>query len=782
MKKIDTLISQAIVTPFFITLTVLTFVIFISKISSWSKLFITNNASLEAMSLVTLSIFPTILIFSLPISYLIGILIGVGGINGENQITALRACGVSIRRLLRVVWIFGICVGIITSLFSVVLLPKTNEILKKMKEEILLSQASTEIQPRVFNDDLPQRVFYVDDVSPDRKEWSRIFLVDNSSKKTNQIVLARKGTWIVVNEAGYRRLQLHLERGSRYSIDVEKPGNAQITEFMDTDIPIDLNEPGEPTVPIEGQPKKAGELGMFQLWQRGKGADSDGKIEAEVEFNQRLALPFSVFPFALLGFSLAVRYKKGGRTSGFALSLIVVLFFYILFINGIRLASIGKLSPWLGPWTADIVLGIIGIFIFLKTERSSGSETWFSAERWRQRWDKLGTRYHMQRIQSGISRFDNRLFQTVSALIRFLFPKVFDLYIARGFLIYFLWSLATCSVLFMLITLFELLDDCIRNSTPILQLVEYFTFLVPQILMMAVPMSVLLAILINFGILEKNSEITAIKAGGWSLYRISIPIFLLSSALCLGLFLIQDYVLPTANERQDGIWRTIKGRPPQTASVKRKWILGESGRIYNYEHFDEKQDAFVGLNIYETDLETASIDRIVRADRARINPQGVWILESGWIRDYRLDQNGFRTITTERFSFPEKADYFKKEIFQPTESSKMTYQELLSYINYLVKSGYNAIGLKVELHKKIAFPLSCLTMALLAIPFSFIIGRRGALFGIGASIAIAILYLMVSGLFESMGIYGILTPLLAAWAPNVLFGAAGFWLFLSVRT
>ena len=132
--------------------------------------------------------------------------------------------------------------------------------------------------------------------------------------------------------------------------------------------------------------------------------------------------------------------------------------------------------------------------------------------------------------------------------------------------------------------------------------------------------------------------------------------------------------------------------------------------------------------------------------------------------------------------FPEKADYFKREIFQPTESSKMTYHELMSHINYLMKSGYNAIELQVELMKKISFPFSCLVMALLAIPFSFVVGNRGAFFGIGASIAIAIVYLMISGLFESMGSYGILAPFLAAWAPNIIFGAAGCWLLLSIRT
>ena len=124
----------------------------------------------------------------------------------------------------------------------------------------------------------------------------------------------------------------------------------------------------------------------------------------------------------------------------------------------------------------------------------------------------------------------------------------------------------------------------------------------------------------------------------------------------------------------------------------------------------------------------------------------------------------------------------RREIFQPKESSKLKYFELSSYISYLKKSGYNATELQVELHKKIAFPLSCLIMALLGIPFSFSMGKKGAFYGIGISIGIAITFWGISGVFETLGAYGLLVPVLAAWAPNIIFGASGFALLFSIRT
>jgi LPS export ABC transporter permease LptG/LPS export ABC transporter permease LptF len=784
MYNIDKLIYRAVIPPFLIALSILTFLVFVIKIGNN----VTYSASFDTILAISTAILPTILIFSLPLSYLIGILIGIGGLNGESQITAVRASGIPVRRLLKPIFKLGLIVGITTALLSLVVLPKANAQIKKMKAELALALVPSELQPRVLNVDIKGLVFYIEDITPDRKSWSNVFVADNTNPNVPRTILAKYGA-LIVPDAHKHHLQLHLENGTSYTFDPKNPRDEEIFRFFTSyDINFDMKDLRGDSMALETPdgmndiPEKPGEMSTLKLWRLSRNAESPDKTGSLVELNQRFSLPFSVFPFALLGLSLSVSAKKGGRTSGFALSLVIVLLFYVLFINGIRLASIEKISPWIGLWAADIILGFMGIFLLIKAERSLKTDSWLSMDRWKHGWEKLGTSLHLQRLQTRISRLDNKLVQIVGSVIRFLFPKIFDLYIARGFLVYFFWSLAACSMLFIILTLFEILDDAIRNGIPIIEIVKYFMFYMPQIFALTIPMSILLAILINFGILEKNSEITAVKAGGWSLYRISVPIFLLASVFCVVIFLMQDYILPTANERQDRLWNKIKNSVPQTTMPMRKWILGESDRIYNYEHFDEKEDSFVGLNVYEIDLDSATMLRRIHASRAYIISPDKWKLENLWIRDYRLKQNGFRTAKAEIFHFPEQADYFERQVFQPKESSKMTYYELKSYIQYLRDSGYNAVELQVELYKKISFPLSCLTMTLLAIPFSFIIGRRGAFFGIGASIAIAMFYMLIMGFFEAMGSNGVLNPFLAAWAPNILFGATGFWMFLSIRT
>jgi len=779
MRRIDKLLFLAVAPPFILTFVILTFIVSIRQFGTFSELLITRNASLGVMLAIAGAILPDILIYSLPLSFLIGVLIGLGGLSGENQILALRAGGFPLRSLLRFVLFLGTAVGIFTAILSLVVAPRANDFRRQIVDRVSVSLATSHIQAHVFNEDFPSMVFYIKDMSEDKQHLSQIFLADHSRPENHMIVLARSATW--VRDPDNRRIQIHLDHGASYSTSIEAPEKDNQSFFKSTDIPIEIKK-NTPVSSGEKRTKKPGEFKTLDLWENAFGNAPDAqstkteqadRLKQIVELNRRTALPLSIIPFSLLGIALAVGAPKSGRAFGFGMGLITVIIFYMLFANGIRLASVGKISPWLGPWVADILLTLAGCFLFALTEKRFALNHWTTTTSWRK------SRKPYQE-KTG-SRYESFLLKALGRLIRLMSPKILDFYILRGVLTYFLWSLIACTTLFLLLTVFELLDDVVRNSIPLISLADYMVFFTPQILVMAIPMSFLLAVLINLGILEKDSEITAIKAGGGSLYRLAFPIFLLSALFSSGIFLIQEYILPYANDRQDNLRNYIQNKSALTSKrMQRKWILGNAERIYNYEYFDGGLNSFINLNVYEIDFSNSRLLRRIHAERARIGEDGVWTLENGWLRNYMPDS--FEWIQLQSIRLPEQAGYFKREIFQPKESSKFTYKELRRYILYLKKSGYNAVELQVELHKKIAFPVSCLIMAFLGIHFGFSVGKKGAFFGIGISVAIALSYWGVSGMFEAMGSYGILLPVLAAWAPNILFGAAGLALFLTIKT
>ncbi len=784
MRKIDKLLYQAVLPPLLIALTVLTFVVFVHDFGRLSELVITHNASPTTVAMIAGTILPGILMFTLPLAYMVGILIGLSGLSGESQITALRACGVPLGRMLVPVLGVGAAVGIATGVISLAVLPRTNDILNSLRDRISIRQATAQVQPRVFNEEFPNIVFYLDDLSADHQHWSRVFLVDNSDPNARRTVLAHEGTWISDDDGD--RLQLHLENGTIYEVDPEDPTHDNVSAFASTDIPVDMTGVQEMAARTSAQPKRPRQQITRDLWQGSATAARSERRDQLIELHKRLAMPLSVLPFALLGLSLGISTKKGGRASGFVLSLMLVVAFYLLFLYGIRLAQVDKVSPAVGTWGANVLLALLGLLLLATAEQRNALA--YRLSLWHL-WDRLAP---LSERLAGISnrpairKLDDDIHRFSGTIARFWFPKVLDLYVSRGFLVYFCWSIIVCTTLFIVLTLFDLLDDIIKNQIPAALVVSYFIHLMPQILMLVVPMSILLGILISFGILEKHSEITALKAGGWSLYRIGLPVFLMSSAFCVSIYLLQEYVVPYANARQDMLHNIIKGRPPQTVmrpqGAAGTWIFGESNRIYNYDYFDAGRNLFVGLNVFEIDMPGMRVQRRIHAARAVIEGPGRWALENGWIRDFQSPQQGFEAFSKRIMPFPEKSTYFQTEIFQPRESSKLTYLELSNYINYLRKAGYNATELQVGLYKKISFPLSCLVMALLGIPFSFSTGRKGAFFGITASVAIAISYWGVFSMFEQMGAYGLLFPLLAAWAPNLLFGATGMVLLLAIRT
>jgi lipopolysaccharide export LptBFGC system permease protein LptF len=304
-------------------------------------------------------------------------------------------------------------------------------------------------------------------------------------------------------------------------------------------------------------------------------------------------------------------------------------------------------------------------------------------------------------------------------------------------------------------------------------------------------------------VLARRNEVTAMKAGGISVYRAAAPALGLGLLLSGTLYGMQEFLLPYTNRVAALDFNVIKGRPPQSSDqFDRRWILASDNRLYNYDYLVQRKSRFpsgvaepqahdefslYGLSVYDVDPGTWDLRERLYASRASWNARSsTYDLERGWRRTagersaYRsFDLERVRALGREPGGELEPPSYFKRE---ERPSDTMTFGELAAHIRSLEARGFDVAGLRVQLHRKIAFPMVGLIMTLLGIPFSFVVARRGALYGIGISIVVAIVYWAFLGIFEALGNNAILPPFLAAWAPNVLFGAAGFYLLLTLDT
>jgi len=251
----------------------------------------------------------------------------------------------------------------------------------------------------------------------------------------------------------------------------------------------------------------------------------------------------------------------------------------------------------------------------------------------------------------------------------------------------------------------------------------------------------------------------------------------------VGLFLSDQLYLPHTNKRQDALLNKIKGRPPQTyLNPSRKWIFGQNSTIYYYQFFDSDRNQFGDLSVFQFQPNTFQLVNRIYANRAQWDGSlKRWVCAEGWERSFQgLAINEYRTYDVSTFgSVNEPPEYFKKEVKQSLE---MNYEQLRRYIHDLQQSGFEVVKLKVQLQKKIAFPIVTFVMGVLAIPFALSAGKRGAVAGVATAIGIAVVYTVVSGLFEAMGNISSLPPVLAAWSPDVIFALVGGYLVLKVPT
>jgi LPS export ABC transporter permease LptF/LPS export ABC transporter permease LptG len=768
MRILTRYILKEIFSHSLLGLLVFTFVIFIRELGTLLELVVRHNVPLRDTATLFLLPMPKILMMTIPMAVLVGTLIGLSRMAADGEVVAARASGIGLSAFVWPVMLLAVAGWAVALWMSLFLAPQAQRKMNRMETGLEASQVPYEIQPRVFIERFPNLLLYLEDVTGSRASWRGVFIADLTQRNSVKVTLAESG--VLVNEAARNRFVLHLEQGTTHEYDAQRPEEYSIASFTDTEIPIDIDQGGTGAAGRSSPPY----LNVTQLWQRIH--QPRDRQPALVELHYRLALPVAAIVLALVGIPLGISTRKGGKSVGLMLSILLVFVYYILMAFGLSFAKQGRVSPIVGLWLANTLFALAGIFMLYNVHHVGthvlGLQDAFDdiVKRWQQ-W--RARRSHRQRPAA----------LPAPAKVGGRFLQILDIYVIRGWIFYFAVLLVAFTGVYIIFDFFQVLGDIVRNQISARVVVDYYRFLLPQVVYLMLPLSILVATLVNFGLLTKTNQVTAIKSAGVSLYRLSVPVLSVAALLSVGMFLFADRVLPETNQRQNGLRNQIKGKPAQTFyRPDHQWIFGTSSRIYNYTFFDPDQNVFANLSVFEFDPATFRMTRRLQAARAfwEGSIHG-WILENGWSRDL----NGDRVTNYLPFSIAtfkeltEEPSYFKKEV-KPSE--QMSAFELRHYIADLSQSGFDVVRLSVQFYRKFSFPLIAFVITLIGIPFSFTMGGKGALTGIALSIGIGIVYWSTSSLFEAMGNLSQLPPAMAAWSPDILFGLAGTYLLLRIKT
>ena len=753
---------------------IFTFVLYIRYLPALLELVVRNSSSLGSVIEVVLFMTPDMLTVTIPMAVLVGILLGLSRLAADSEVTAMRASGIGVWSFVRIVGMVAVAAWGISLANTMYFAPKATAAMLHLETSLANAQASYEVQPRVFYEDFKNYVLYVEDTraGAGAAHWRGIFLADVSDPNAPRITTADTAT--VVNGPDHT-ITMRMRDGAEIGTVPDKPDQDTISTFSETDLPLQTGSQEGLRLGHSDTPILA--MNNHDLLARTHGKNG---LLYQIEFQKRLAYPAACLVLMLVGVPLGISSRRGGKSAGFVLTIALVFIYYFVSSTGTALARQNKIPPALGVWEANILFAICGLVLLRQMATGGGMlAALTSFGNWiRLRADKTTAPETSSPIQ----------LPTRTRATRGRFPLIVDEYVLREFLLTFFLVLVTFVMLMLVFTFFELLSDIIRNRTPLITVGEYLINLTPSMIYLITPLSVLIGVLVVFGIMNRNSELTAMKASGISLYRIALPVITIAAILSIALFMFDEFYLPQANRRQEALRNVIKGKPAETFEHPgRKWIFGQQrpgqpGSIFYYEYFDPDIDTFGNISIFEFNPGSFTISRRIFASTAHWEPNlHTWVFEDGWERSFHgTETTSYEDFPVRTFSeITEPPDYFKKEVRQ---SSEMSFGELTRYIHNLRQSGFNTVPLRVQLNHKLAYPLITLVMAVLAIPFALSMGKRGSLSGIAVAIGVAITYYVVSAFFENMGDVSWLPAFLAAWSPDLLFGLAGAWLLLRTST
>ena len=783
MRVLDRYLITELVSPFGFGLALFTFFLVIDRIYHLTELVVTKGVPFHLVLLLLVYMLPSFLAHTLPMALLVAVLLAGGRLAGDLEVIAFKAAGVSVLRLFRPVVASAALVASVTAVLTLVVNPIASEEFQRQLFRILQTRAVSGVQERVFNATFGDVIIYVEDVSPSQVALRGLLVSDERDPKISRIITAREGRLLTDEET--RRITLRLINGAVNEADVlpagPPPGSGveqgraggaaaasryRYTNFAMYDMSLAVDTPLRGSTRAD-KPEK--DLGLRALIARieSLAQDPHGRVPYEVELHKRFAFPVAALVFALVAFPLAVRSHRGGRSIALVGSLVILVSYYLVMTSLEGFALRERLPAWAAIWTPNIVFAAIGLTLLVITALEWRPPpltfVWRAVAAAR---GLLAGRTAAESPRVGRGPTDS--------------THILDRYLIREFLAFVGIGLGVAAALYVIVDLGDTLNRFLRVKPPLLYIIEHFVYRLPAALHQGLPVIMLVATIFLFLSLSRFHELTAMKAAGISLYRVSAPVLLMGLSFAVSAMLFQELFLPRLNELGEEVDRVkIRGQLPRhLQSRQRLWLRSADSRFYRVELLSPQTNDLYGVTVLEVDRQFRLLNRL----DAR---QAHWT-ESGW----ELSDGAFREIeaggTVQTVPFTLTALNLTEEIDEFTRIHKdfesMSYWELRDYVARLEAAGFQAKKYLVALYSKLSFPLVNLVMVLVAIPFALQSPRGGRLFGVGLAIAIMAGYLVVHYVALAFARADLLPPFVAAWTANVIFLGIGMSLFLRART
>jgi LPS export ABC transporter permease LptG/LPS export ABC transporter permease LptF len=763
MRLISRSVLREVWPPFLLGFVAYTFLLLIRTIFLLTDFFVRRTASFSEVAWMVLLSIPWIIVLTIPMAFLLGVLVGVGRLCADAELVALRACGVGpasvYRPLLAAAGALALAVFVIYN----AVLPRANDRLSETMARVAATSVVNLVSPRTFREPRSGVTLFFDRVGADGRSLEGVFLKlsdEDPASDRDEIIVARRGALRLEED----RLWLDLESSTVHQFAPSDPSRYRVNWNRTQRILFAgaVTRDSRARVSYE-KGLRAQSLADLMASARRAEASPERRRLAWVEIHKKFAIPFACLAFALVGIPLAESSRRGGRGASFALSLAILLSYYVMLSSGETWAQKGTLPPGLAMWLPDLLLVALGAILL----RGLGRE--------RARWRPLR---RARRVAAEDAAPGRPRRAWLGGFLRF--PAILDRYVLARFVSAFALVFLSVLAISTIVDYADQSDEILRHHPPAEVVLGYYRNFLLSIGHQVAPFVVLIATLLAFGALSRNNEDTACRASGVSLHRLGAPILIVAVLAGGASFWAGETLLPMAREREARYRNMLRGRAPSeglATAADRDWHYDSAGRIWHREEGPPEESTLLSPSVFELDSDF----QLVRRTAAR---QGrwdgrAWTFRQGWTRTFEQKRETSYAPFLEESVAGDSPRAFKAESRSPDQ---MGYRELQRYLRRLSRSGYPTEGLRTALAERISRPFLIPLMAVVALPFAFRLGRRGALAGIGVGLLLGMTLLVLSELFSRLGSVGALPPELAAWTPNVLFGTAAAFLLLKLRT
>jgi lipopolysaccharide export system permease protein len=346
-----------------------TFILLTGRIVQLMEFFVNKGVPLGYILRLLYLLLPSFMVLTIPMATLLSVLLAFNRLSSDNEITALKASGVSLYQMIPPVLVFAVATYVATTFLSLYSVPRANEGSRALIYEFASSKANAGIREKMFNDDFEGLVLYVEEIKPRTLAWEKVFISDSRNPAEVLTIIAREGE--VLSDPGTLVITLRLKRGAIHKLGKE-PDAYQKIDFSTYDLRLHLKTGLKEKGTEEKHPADMTLAELSRAIQALQAKGSAAKIQW-VKVHEKFSIPFACLVFGLIGIPLGLqsRVARGGKFQGFAWAIGVLLVYYLLTNAGTSLAERGVVLLEVGMWSANAIFLTLGVYLLVKAANES---------------------------------------------------------------------------------------------------------------------------------------------------------------------------------------------------------------------------------------------------------------------------------------------------------------------------------------------------------------------------------------------------------------------------